>query len=49
VEVEGWEAGRRKSRRGVDEANMAREQVMKHVVEGMRGEVFRELREVLGV
>jgi hypothetical protein len=50
VRVDGWvEGGRRRSRRGADEGSMVREEVLKHVVEGMRGELFRELMEVVGV
>jgi hypothetical protein len=46
VEVEGWLGGgkrRRRSRRGVDEGLLVREAVVRHVVEGMRGELVREL------
>jgi hypothetical protein len=52
VEVEGWlESGsrRRRSRRGVDEGLLVREAVVRHVVEGMRGELVRDLMmEVVG-
>jgi hypothetical protein len=45
VEVEGWlgGGGKRRSRRGVDEGSLVGEQVVRFVVEGMRGELFREL------
>jgi hypothetical protein len=43
--VEGWLGGgrRRRSRRGVDEGLVVREAVVRHVVEGLRGELVREL------
>jgi hypothetical protein len=44
VEVEGpLGGGRRRSRRGIVYAMLAREAVVRHVVEGLRGELFREL------
>jgi hypothetical protein len=43
VEVDGRLGGRRRSRRGVDEGLLVREAVVRHVVEGMRGELVREL------
>jgi hypothetical protein len=46
VGVEGWLGGgrrRRRSRRGVDEGLLLREAVVRHVVEGLRGELVREL------
>jgi hypothetical protein len=52
VEVEGWLGGgrRRRSRRGVDEGLLlVREAVVRHVVEGMRGELVRELVAWAGV
>jgi hypothetical protein len=39
VEVEGGLGGRR----GVDEGLLVREAVVRHVLEGMRGELVREL------
>jgi hypothetical protein len=47
VEVKGrLESG---SRRGVDEGLVVREAVVRHVVEGMRGELVRDLmKEVVG-
>jgi hypothetical protein len=51
VEVEGrLRSGRRRSRRGVGEGLLVGEQVVRHVVEGLRGELVRELMEgMLGV
>jgi hypothetical protein len=47
VRVEGWlGSGRRRSRRGVDEGLLVREVVVRHAVEGMRGELVRELMEM---
>ena len=45
VEVEGgWGGGgRRRSRRAMDEAMLVRQSVVGHVVEGLRGELVREL------
>jgi hypothetical protein len=37
------QGGRRRSRRGVDEGLLLGEQVVRHAVEGMRGELVREL------
>jgi hypothetical protein len=43
VEVQGrLESGRRRSRRGVDEGLLVGAQVVGYLVEGMRGELFRE-------
>jgi hypothetical protein len=43
VEVKGWLGGgkRRRIRRGVHEGLLLREAVVRHVVEGMRGELVR--------
>ena len=50
VEVEGWlGGGRRRSRRGVDVGLLLREVVVRHVVEGLRGELVRELGGMMGV
>jgi hypothetical protein len=49
VGVEGRLGGgrrRKRSRRGVDEGLLVREVVVRHMVEGMRGELVRELMEV---
>jgi hypothetical protein len=50
VELKGRLGGsRRRSRRGVDEGLLVREAVVRHVVEGMRGELVRDLMmEVVG-
>jgi hypothetical protein len=50
-EVVGWLGGgrRRRSRRGVVEGLPLREAVVRHVVEGLRGELVRELVGVWGV
>jgi hypothetical protein len=50
VEVEGWlgSGRRRRSRRGVDEGLLVGEGVVRQVVEGLRGELVRELGEVGG-
>jgi hypothetical protein len=43
VEVEGpLGSGRRRSRRGIDEGLVVKEAVVRQVVEGLRGELFRE-------
>jgi hypothetical protein len=45
VEAEGWlRSGRQ--RRGRVEEGMLREAIVKHVVEGLRGELVRQLMEV---
>jgi hypothetical protein len=52
VELEGrlGSGRRRRSRRGVDEGLLVGEHVVRHVVEGLRGELVRELIEgMLGV
>jgi hypothetical protein len=51
VEVEGWlGGGRRRSTRGVDEGLLLKEAVVRHVVEGLRSELARDLlAEVVGV
>jgi hypothetical protein len=55
VEVEGWLGGgrrrrrRRRRRRGVDEGPLVGEAVVAQVVQGLRGELFRELVGVMGV
>jgi hypothetical protein len=50
VEVEGWlGSGRRRRRRGVDEGLLVRDAVVRQVVEGLRGELVRELVELGGV
>jgi hypothetical protein len=46
VEVDLWlHGGRRRSRRGVDEGLLLREAVLRHLVEGLKGELVRELVE----
>jgi hypothetical protein len=51
VGVEGWlgSGTRRRSGRGVDEGLLVREAVVRHVVEGLRGELVRELVDLGGV
>jgi hypothetical protein len=49
VEVEGRLGGGKRRRRGVDEGLLVREAVVRHVVEGMRGELVRELVGWVGV
>jgi hypothetical protein len=50
VEVEGPLGGdRRSSRRGMDEVMLVREAVVRHVVDGLRGELVRELVGVMGL
>jgi hypothetical protein len=51
VAVEGWlgSGRRRRSTRGVDEGLLVREAVVRHVVEGLRGELVRELVELGGL
>jgi hypothetical protein len=49
VEVRGVEAEGAGKGRGMDQRELVREAVVRHVVEGLRGELVRELMEVLDV
>jgi hypothetical protein len=49
VRVEGRQVVRKRGRGEVDEDRTMAEQVVKHFVEGLRGELVRELMEEVGM